>query len=166
MVESPLLRCNCNTDVPYWYTPRVLRLSHRRGFIERGIYYRLRWYFRMCPTWSNWDLLCQFLGCWLLFMPWWVQPVVIVTLHERWLLMMGSLPHNVPFAGSGSTRHPKMIFHSFLVMSCCCLYFKSGWMSPTQVVCMLGFVVSDSCNGKIHHRRQLESLGNFLYLGG
>ena len=51
-----------------------------------------------------------------------------------------------PFPSRGSTWHPWIIFHRFLVLSCFCLHFYYGKMSLTRVVYVLGVVALDFCN--------------------
>ena len=120
----------------------------------------------MCPTGSNYDWLFQLLGCWLWFVSWWVWPVVIVTLRKINMLMAVSFLYNVPYADSGRMCHLQIIFHCLLGLSWCCLYFNSGQTSPPRVVCVLGVVVSASCNGTKRHRWRLESLGRCPYQEG
>ena len=82
------------------------------------------------------------------------------------MLMTGSFLHRIPFLGWGSTWHPKIIFHRFLLMSCFCLHCYHGQMSLTWVVYVLDVVEPDFCNKTICHRRRFEPLGNFPYPGG
>ena len=103
------------------------------------------------------------MGCWFLFLSWLVQTVVIVTLCKTWLLMTIRFPNSVPFPGRGSTLHPQMIYCCFLVLSFCCLHCYNELTSPPQVVYVLGVLATGFCNGTIHHRRKLESLGNCPY---
>ena len=80
--------------------------------------------------------------------------------------MTGSLLHNVPFPGSGRTWHQKMIFHRFLVLYCCCLYFHTGQNSTPRVLCVLVVVVLASCSVIMCHWRRLEYLVSCPYPGG
>ena len=146
MVVLSWYLCNCNPVVPHYYKPRVICLCHRCRCLKQCLYLWWSWWWSMCKTVLTCYWWCKFLECWLLFVSWWFWPVVIMTPLESYMLMTGSFLHMTPFPSRGSTWHPLIIFHRFLVLSCFCLHFYYGQISLTRVVYVLGVVALDFCD--------------------